>query len=189
MRPYADGLLGRQELKLKLRRRNKKMKLAQSVGNTMFEGSQGKAIDDGITTGWVCCNLGDVSEAVLEDDDVSQDMQQGDHIAVEAGLHPSISQKDQERILDDEDEYKNPSDSSFQYAGFGTATNAPRIVVQMFTEEKRLEMDLEGMWEARLKRREAKSQKQAEDFESDIFDAARFEGIADRQTQRPAERL
>lgn len=167
------------------------MKLAQSVGNTMFEGSQGKNIDDGITTGWVCCNLGDVSQAVLSDGDASKDLlQQQVETSAEVGLHPSVSEKDQERILDDEDdEYRNPSDSDFQYAGFGTAVNAPRIVVQMFTEEKRLEMDLEGMWEARLKRREAKSQRQAEDFENNLFDAERFEGVTDRRSQRRAERI
>lgn len=171
------------------------MKLAQSVGNTMFDGSQGKNVDDGITTGWVCCNLGDVSLAELpEEESRAQASQLAIDVSKEsdgqATLHPSISQKDQERILDDEeDEYRNPSDQDFQYRGFGTTFNAPRIVVQMFTEEKRLEMDLEGMWDARLKRREAKEQKQAEEFEETLFDEARFEHVSETQTQRRSSRI
>ena len=53
VRPVADGLLGKQELKLKLRRRNKRLKLAKSVGNTLEE----QKSDDGVTTGWVCVNV------------------------------------------------------------------------------------------------------------------------------------
>jgi hypothetical protein len=45
------------------------------------------------------------------------------------------------------------------YIGFGSRSTAPRIVVQMFTEEKRAEMDLEGLWEFRTTRRAAKDQK------------------------------
>ncbi|KAK5078562.1 ATPase synthesis protein 25 mitochondrial [Lithohypha guttulata] len=184
LRPFADGLLGRNELKLKLRRRNKKLKLAQSVGNTMYD----KSYDDGITTGWVCCNLGDVSQAVLaqeEHDDVEEGVvASGTEASVEeetaqAESYPVYSEKDQERILEDEeDEYKNPSDQDFQYRGFGSASTAPRIVVQMFTEAKRLEMDLEGLWEARLNRREDKARKQDREMmfkDDETFETSRIE--------------
>lgn len=174
LRPFADGLLGRNELKLKLRRRNKKLKLAQSVGNTLVGGS-GKDRDDGITTGWICCNLGDVSLAQLDDDEGVE----REEISASEPEHRALSQKDQERILDDEEkEYTNPSDSDFTYRGFGSASNAPRVVVQMFTEEKRLELDLEGLWESRLNRRDRKTQKGQ--FEHDRFDAAHIEDEVER---------
>jgi hypothetical protein len=51
LRPDADGLLGRNELKLKMKRKNRRAKL---LGNGPAEDD----IDDGIRTGWVCVNLG-----------------------------------------------------------------------------------------------------------------------------------
>jgi hypothetical protein len=127
LRPYADGLLGRNELKLKLRRKARRQKLAQSVGNTLEQNR-----DDGITTGWVCVNVGAVDEAVLQ----------------EAALEDI--QEEVEDLDVEEEEYVNPDDG---YIGFGSRSTAPRIVVQMLTEEKRLEMDLEGLWQARTSRR------------------------------------
>ncbi|KLU92473.1 hypothetical protein MAPG_11418 [Magnaporthiopsis poae ATCC 64411] len=47
---HADGLLGRNELKIKLRRRARRAKL---VGDSFFDKG-----DDGISTGWICVNLG-----------------------------------------------------------------------------------------------------------------------------------
>lgn len=185
LRPYADGLLGRNELKLKLRRRNRKMKLAQSVGNTMYDS---KSYDDGITTGWICCNLGAVDVAEIPEERSSPgDPAEGDMSAAAQGvhkdLHPVYSAKDQERILEDEDEYKNPSPDSvqepdFKYRGFGSVSNSPRIVVQMFTEEKRLEMDLEGLWESRIRRRDAKEetrQRRFEEEQENEFETSRIE--------------
>jgi hypothetical protein len=136
LRPYADGLLGRNELKLKLRRKARRLKLAQSVGNTLEAGR-----DDGITTGWICVNLGSVEGVgdgipVREDADADRDAARG----------PEGKQEDVE-LSDD------------GYIGFGSRSTAPRIVVQMFTEEKRAEMDLEGLWEARAARRAAKDEK------------------------------
>lgn len=164
LRPYADGLLGRNELKLKLRRKNRKLKLAQSVGNTTAVPSD---YDDGIGTGWICCNLGSVENARLPQSHAqSTDGQE----KIEKEEISVLSPRDQERILDDEEaEYKNPdsapSESDFKYQGFGSESYAPRIVVQMFTEEKRLEMDLEGLWDARIVRREIKKDKNDQDFQ------------------------
>lgn len=175
LRPYADGLLGRNELKLKLRRRNKKLKLAQSVGNTMFDADKG--YDDGITTGWICCNLGSVDSAAVPEVESQQDGTQATAVGddstgmnTSAGPHQVFSQKDQERPLEDEDEYSNPSDEEFTYRGFGNASMAPKIVVQMFTEQKRAEMDLEGLWEARIKRRDAKEERQDRLFETSVIE-------------------
>lgn len=133
LRPYADGLLGRNELKLKLRRKARRQKLAQSVGNTLEQNR-----DDGITTGWVCVNVGPVDEAVIE------------------GMPQEELQEDREDAETQEEEYENPDDG---YIGFGSRSTAPRIVVQMFTEEKRLEMDLEGLWEVRTSRRADKEER------------------------------
>lgn len=76
---------------------------------------------------------------------------------------------------DEEDEYRNPSDEDFKYRGFGSESNTPRIVVQMFTEEKRLEMDLEGLWEARLKRRDNKAQRQDREAQDLVFETSEIE--------------
>lgn len=155
------------------------MKLAQSVGNTMYDGQKGH--DDGITTGWICCNVGAVDGVKMPEDT------QGDAIKPQVEndseeVHPVYSAKDQERIMEDEDEYRNPSTEDFQYRGFGSASHAPRIVVQMFTEEKRLEMDLEGLWETRLKRRDEKAEKKDRKFEQEIFETSMIE----EEIERPA---
>ena len=65
-------------------------------------------------------------------------------------------QRDAEEAEFEEEEYQNPDDG---YIGFGSRSTAPRIVVQMFTEEKRLEMDLEGLWEVRNSRRSDKAER------------------------------
>lgn len=138
LRPYADGLLGRNELKLKLRRKAKKLRLAQSVGNTVAMQNP----DDGITTGWICVNMGPVDEAVLPEVDGEEDG--GEQINDLQAASEDVAE-------DEEEEYRNPSNDHF--VGFGSRVNSPRIVVQIFTEEKRLEMDLEGLWAARNTRR------------------------------------
>lgn len=192
IRPFADGLLGRNELKLKLRRRNKRLKLAQSVGNTTHD----QGFDDGITTGWICCNLGDVSEAAPveaereEDQLLDEDIGEG----TESDEHTLYSQKDQERPLEDEPEYRNPAEQDFKYRGFGDNTFAPRVVVQMFTEQKRLEMDLEGLWEQRIIRKEKKQQKRndrlakeaGESFETASIESSLSGTVREhRQSARP----
>ena len=55
--PYADGLLGRNELKLKMRRKAKRARLMSAVG---AKATAETSIDDGIRTGWVCVNVGRV---------------------------------------------------------------------------------------------------------------------------------
>ncbi|KAI1610766.1 hypothetical protein EDD37DRAFT_415453 [Exophiala viscosa] len=147
LRPYADGLLGRNELKLKLRRKARKMKLAQSVGNTVAM----QGADDGITTGWVCVNMGPIDDAVLPE---------------EVEISAAAAEEASEDVAEDEDEeYENPAND---YVGFGSRTNSPRIVVQMFTEEKRVEMDLEGLWDVRNTRRARRDQRANAEAESVI---------------------
>jgi hypothetical protein len=136
LRPYADGLLGRNELKLKLRRKARRLKLAQSVGNTL-EASK----DDGITTGWICVNLGSV-------EGIGDEMPAGE----DKDLGQAVAQGAEE--IEQDVEWNDDG-----YIGFGSRSTAPRIVVQMFTEEKRAELDLEGLWEARTARRATKDDK------------------------------
>ncbi|OJJ51255.1 hypothetical protein ASPZODRAFT_127291 [Penicilliopsis zonata CBS 506.65] len=104
--PYADGLLGRNELKIKLRRKAKRARIASQAGLTIDDK------DDGITTGWICVNSGVIKE--------------------------------------EESEQKQPEARAFE--GFGDVDAGSRIVVQMFIEEKREEVDLEGLWTATLER-------------------------------------
>ena len=55
--PYPDGLLGRGELKLKMRRKNRRARLLSSVGS-----SESNTADDGLRTGWVCVNVGTIED-------------------------------------------------------------------------------------------------------------------------------
>ncbi|OQD74890.1 hypothetical protein PENDEC_c009G06860 [Penicillium decumbens] len=107
--PYADGLLGRNELKIKLRRKAKRARAASAAGAYIDEK------DDGITTGWICVNAGVVDKNVPK-----------------AEL----------------------SDIGFE--GFGQVDTGTSVVVQIFTEEKRADVDLEGLWEKSLERAEKK---------------------------------
>lgn len=117
--PYADGLLGRQELKLKLRRKAKRNKLMSAVGGK--GGGDGEDLAEGIRTGWVCVNVGLVegAEGGIEES--------GEQVVERAG----------------------------EFVGFGPGkSSGVRIVVQMLTEEKREEVDLEKLWNAVLKKSE-----------------------------------
>lgn len=190
LRPYADGLLGRNELKLKLRRKARRMRLAASVGNTMYE--KGGGADDGITTGWICVNVGQVEEGHAkdvpeqgrvaaesdmreqEDDSVAESGmdEEGGGATIETGhkreLMAEVTAETGTKI--EEEEYINPEqsieDQDNNYIGFGSRSSAPRIVVQMFTEEKRVELDLEGLWQDRTTRRSRKAVIANEDAEA-----------------------
>ncbi|KUI55945.1 ATPase synthesis protein 25, mitochondrial [Cytospora mali] len=101
---HADGLLGPNEFKIKMRRKQRKAKLLGT--SAMPLGG-----DDGITTRWICMNLG------------------------------TIRSDSQESI-----EYETDT-------GFGIRQTGTTIVVQMFTESKRKELDLETLWSRILARR------------------------------------
>ncbi|KUI68420.1 ATPase synthesis protein 25, mitochondrial [Cytospora mali] len=101
---HADGLLGPNEFKIKMRRKQRKAKLLGT--SAMPLGG-----DDGITTRWICMNLGTI---------------------------------------------RSDSQASIEYetdTGFGIRQTGTTIVVQMFTESKRKELDLETLWSRILARR------------------------------------
>ena len=64
--PFADGLLGRGELKLKMRRKARRAKILSRVGSTETGNT-----DDGIRTGWVCVNVGAVEDGITSPDNDS----------------------------------------------------------------------------------------------------------------------
>lgn len=131
LKANAAGLLGRNELKIKLRRKAKRMRMLANVGGAMPEGN----IDDGIRTGWICCTLSKVQ------------------------AHP-------------EDTHM-PGDDVKEFVGFRDIKPGVNIVVQMFTEEKRDETDLETLWGGVLrtkKREERTADETLRELERDLED-------------------
>ena len=112
--PYADGLLGRGELKLKLRRKARRARLLSSVGS-----SETKDVDDGLRTGWICVNVGTIDDG--------------------KGTAESFTGHE-------------------GYVGFGEDAGGAKVVIQMLTEEKREELDLEGLWSRIQQRQERKDE-------------------------------
>jgi ribosomal silencing factor RsfS len=104
LKANAAGLLGRNELKIKLRRKAKRMRMLANVGGAVQEGN----LDDGIRTGWICCTL---SKIEAHSDDMHM-----------------------------------PGDNVEEFVGFRSVKPGVNVVVQMFTEEKRAETDLETLW-------------------------------------------
>ena len=102
---YADGLLGPNERKKKLKRNAKRAKLLGTMGVD--------EADDGIKTGWICVNLGTVGRGSGESAITGEDG---------------------------------------RVAGFGVVQTGFTIVVQVMTEARRAEMDLENLWIKALKR-------------------------------------
>lgn len=104
---HADGLIGRKDFKIALRRRQRKAKLL---------GTTPSPAESGLTTRWICMNLGTI-------------------------------------------EYQSTEEMPFEsdngtMTGFGVRqTGGTTIVVQMFTESKRKEMELELLWSRILARR------------------------------------
>ena len=112
--PYADGLLGRGELKLKLKRKTRRARLLSSVGS-----SETRDVDDGLRTGWICVNVGTI------------------------------------------DDGKGTTESYIGnegYIGFGGEAGGTKVVIQMLTEGKREELNLEGLWSKIQQRQQRKDE-------------------------------
>ena len=110
--PYADGLLGRGELKLKLKRKARRARILSRVGSAETSNT-----DDGIRTGWICVTVSNIEDGKPVEEAVQL-----------------------------------PED----YVGFGEAEHGARVVIQMLTQEKREELDLEDLWGKTLRRHERK---------------------------------
>ena len=110
--PYADGLLGRGELKLKLKRKARRARILSRVGST-----ETSNVDDGIRTGWICVTVGNIENGGSTEEAI-----------------------------------KLPDD----FVGFGEVESGANIVIQMLTQEKREELDLEDLWGKTLRRHERK---------------------------------
>lgn len=110
--PYADGLMGRGELKLKMRRKARRARLLSNVGS-----SEISPTDDGLRTGWICVNVGTI--------------------------------EDGRATIKDHAKHDG-------YVGFGSEAEGAKIVIQMLTEEKRDELDLEDLWGKMVRRHERK---------------------------------
>ncbi|KAK0726335.1 hypothetical protein B0T21DRAFT_371399 [Apiosordaria backusii] len=97
----ADGLLGRNELKIKLRRIARKAKMLGTSRSA-------RAGDDGISTGWICVNLGNVG-----------------------GSRKEVQMVDEEG----------------RSMGFGVPQMGTSVIIQLLTEARRQELDLEKLWD------------------------------------------
>jgi ribosomal silencing factor RsfS len=146
LKANAAGLLGRNELKIKLRRKAKRMRMLANVGGAIPEGN----IDDGIRTGWICCTLSKIE------------------------AHP--------------DDMYMPGDNVQEFVGFRDVKPGVNVVVQMFTEEKRAETDLETLWGGVLRTHQRQDKaaddqlKELEDFDSenDVLEAEYEEEVPSR---------
>ncbi|KAK3076815.1 hypothetical protein LTS18_011973, partial [Coniosporium uncinatum] len=133
LRPRADGLLGRNELKLRAKRKAKRSRLLAAAGTSSMEtgtSSSGEGGDDN-KMGWICCTIGRVEAA------------EG---AGTGGF--------EEAALESEEG---------GFVGFGTRRSGVTLVVQMFTERRREELDLEGLWSGVLEKQEARKAKGLEE--------------------------
>ena len=115
LNPYADGLMGRGELKIRLRRKLRRARLLSKVG-----ASQTSTTDDGLRTGWICVNVGTVEDGRASVEDFPN--QHG-------------------------------------YVGFGSEAEGATVVVQMLTQEKREELDLEDLWGKMVKRHQRREER------------------------------
>ncbi|KAL1798985.1 hypothetical protein ACET3X_003022 [Alternaria dauci] len=148
LKANAAGLLGRNELKIKLRRKAKRMRMLANVGGAAPEGN----IDDGIRTGWICCTLGKLE------------------------AHP--------------DDTHMPGADVEQFVGFRDIKPGVNVVVQMFTEEKRAETDLETLWGGVLRthqRKDKSADEALKELEQDIEDLEEDAEDADYQTQESTQ--
>ena len=117
LNPYADGLMGRGELKLKMRRKARRARLLTSVGS-----SETSTTDDGLRTGWICVNIGTIEDG---------------------------------RASAEQSNFTKQHD----YVGFGSQAEGAKVVIQMLTQEKREELDLEDLWGKTLRRHERKAER------------------------------
>ena len=115
LNPYADGLMGRGELKIRLRRKLRRARLLSKVG-----ASPTSTMDDGLRTGWICVNVGTIEDG-----------------------RPPVQ------------DFPN----QHGYVGFGSEAEGATVVIQMLTQEKREELDLEDLWGKMVKRHQRREER------------------------------
>ncbi len=120
LRPQADGLMGRGELKLKMRRKARRARLLSSVGS-----SDRTNQDDGLSTGWICVNVGPIEDG------------------------------------ESASEFHSEADA---FVGFGEQDGGARVVIQMLTQEKREDLDLEELWGNVLEKQLRRSERGSDSF-------------------------
>lgn len=150
LRANAAGLLGRNELKIKLRRKAKRMKMLANVGGAEPEGN----LDDGIRTGWICCTVGKIP------------------------AHP-----DDKGVVGARGEGEG-------FVGFSDVKPGVNVVVQMFTEEKREEIDLETLWGGVLKtheRHEGKAEEMVKSLEEELEAVDLEAEVAEEEAKKQRE--
>ena len=138
---------------------------------------EGAEADDGITTGWICINVGPVEDALVDPAQAhDEDLAERDGEEFEEYVNPEITEEE-------------PEDAD--YVGFGSRSNAPRIVVQMLTEEKRADLDLEGLWQDRSTRRTRKTEKESRPAKAAMgeqrTDGSTFSWMVSRRQAAPLE--
>ncbi|KAK1996447.1 hypothetical protein LX36DRAFT_637973 [Colletotrichum falcatum] len=136
----ADGLIGPGELKTKLRRMRRKAKL-RGTGAMAAEGG-----DDGISTGWICVNLGTTGSTYNE---------------------------------------AARFDAEGKMSGFGGPVTGSTIVVQVMTESRRNELDLERLWTQQLIRSQAQERRVAEETSEYHNRFGKLPTTADVRARRP----
>ena len=115
----ADGLLGRNELKIKLKRKARRAKLLGNI--SQLAAGTTEEVDDGISTKWVCVNAGFIG---------------GRGKDAKAKVTPTAEHGEQSVV-----------DAKGRTSGFGSVRSAgTTVVVQIFTEGKRRQMELEQLW-------------------------------------------
>jgi hypothetical protein len=120
----ADGMISPAELKKKLRRLRRRAKLLGSSANVAG------GADDGISTDWICVNLGTIGDTTGE---------------------------------------TARFDEGGKLTGFGTPVNGTTIVLQVMTEARRNELDLETLWSRSLARNKEAGRKLREDANENDF--------------------
>ncbi|KAK4130724.1 hypothetical protein BT67DRAFT_390172 [Trichocladium antarcticum] len=128
----ADGLMGRNELKIKLRRLARKAKL---LGNS----GVARGGDDGITTGWICINLGSVEgshkETVMVDEQGRPTgfgvPQTGTTVVVQMLTGPRREEQDMESL------WKGMLKGSLRKRGLLPNNEAPDVFAATFESARR----------------------------------------------------
>jgi len=97
-------------------------------------------LDDGIRTGWICVHVGNVEPAAILKENSALSA-----VAPSIVVEDELQEDGQPSEQDEEDIRENLNEGE-GFVGFGDSSDGLTIVLQMFTEEKRSEVDLETLW-------------------------------------------